>query len=73
MNDFEKHRKLYEANIQKLYNNEDNLDEDKIKKKETDLRNKLVKSILFDKYLRTTENVKRGNREITSFFKKTSK
>ena len=69
MNEFEKHRKLYQANIQKLYNNEDNLDEDKIKKKESDLRNKLVKTILFDKYLRTTENSKRGNREITSFFK----
>ena len=72
MSDFEKHRKLYRANIQKLYNNEDNLDEDKIKKKETDLRNKLVKTILFDKYLRTTENSKRGNREITSFFNKIS-
>ena len=70
MKDFEKYRKLYEANIKKLYDNEDNLDEDKIKKKETDLRNKLVKSILFDKFLRTTENSKRGNREITSFFKK---
>lgn len=73
MKDFEKYRKLYEANIQKLFNNEDNLDEDKIKKKESDLRNKLVKSILFDKYLRTTENAKRGNREITSFFNKISK
>jgi len=73
MNDFEKYRKLYEANVKKLYDNEDNLDEDKIKKKETDLRNKLVKSILFDKYLRTTENSKRGNREITSFFKKIEK
>lgn len=73
MNDFEKHKKLYDANLQKLYNNEDNLEEDKIRKKESDLRNKLVKSILFDKFLRKTENSKRGNKEITSFFKKISK
>lgn len=70
MNDFNKCKSLYEANMKKLYNNEDNLDEDKIRKKESDLRNKLVKTLLFDEYLRTTENVKKGNREITSFFKK---
>jgi DNA polymerase elongation subunit (family B) len=70
MNDFNKCKSLYEANMKKLYNNEDNLDEEKIRKKESDLRNKLVKTLLFDEYLRTTENVKKGNREITSFFKK---
>ena len=43
---------------------------DKYKKKETDLKNKEVKSILFDKYLRIVDNEKSGNREITSFFKK---
>jgi DNA polymerase elongation subunit (family B) len=73
MRDFDKHKSLYNANIKKLYANEDNLDEDKIRKKENDLRNKLVKTLLFDKYLRTTENSKRGNREITSFFKKIDK
>jgi DNA polymerase elongation subunit (family B) len=73
INDFDKHKNLYDANILKLYNNEDNLDDDKIRKKEADLRNKLVKTLLFDKYLRTTENRKKGNREITSFFKTISK
>lgn len=68
INGFDKCRSLYQANIQKLYNNKDNLDEDKIKKKETVLRNKLVKSIIFDKYLRNIENAKRCNREITSYF-----
>jgi hypothetical protein len=45
------------------------MEEDKFRKKEIDLRNKEVKAILFDKYLRITENAKKGNREITSFFK----
>jgi len=71
--DFDKHKKLYDANLLKLYNNENNLDDDKIIKKINDLRNKLVKTLLFDKYLRTTENSKRGNREITSFFKQIDK
>jgi DNA polymerase elongation subunit (family B) len=73
MNEFDKHKCLFKANIQKLYNNEENLDEDKIRKKESDLRNKFVKMILFDKHLRVTENSRKGNREITSFFKKIEK
>lgn len=46
---------------------------DKYKKKETDLKNKEVKAILFDKYLRIVDNEKSGNKEITSFFAKINK
>ena len=37
-------------------------------KKENALRNKEVKSVLFDKYLRQTNNMRLGNQTITSFF-----
>ena len=70
MSEYKKIKMTYLADVNRLYENEDNLDEDKLRKKETDLRNKQVKAIIFDKYLRITENVKKGNREITSFFKK---
>ena len=38
------------------------------KKKEESLRNKEVKTVLFDKYLRQTNNMRLGNQSITSFF-----
>jgi hypothetical protein len=38
------------------------------KKKEESLRNKEVKAVLFDKYLRQTNNMRLGNQSITSFF-----
>lgn len=37
-------------------------------KKENALRNKEVKAVLFDKYLRQTNNMRLGNQSITSFF-----
>ena len=37
-------------------------------KKENALRNKEVKSVLFDNYLRQTNNMRLGNQSITSFF-----
>ena len=43
-------------------------DAEKYKKKEDTLRNKEVKSLLFDKYLRQTDNMKRGDQSITDFF-----
>jgi hypothetical protein len=44
-------------------------DHEKYKEKEDALRNKEVKSLLFDPYLRHTANVKNGNSAITGFFK----
>ena len=39
-------------------------------KKETDMRNKEVKSIIFDQYLVTTNNMKKGYVSITKFVKR---
>ena len=44
-----------------------NLDEEKYKKKEIMLRNKEIKTILFDKYIKITENKSKGQSDITSF------
>jgi DNA polymerase elongation subunit (family B) len=50
--------------IRKKYNN----DRDKCETKIEDLRNKEIKALLFDKYLRETNNEKQGVKSITSFF-----
>jgi DNA polymerase elongation subunit (family B) len=44
------------------------VDEEKYKDKEEKLRNKEVKALLFDPYLRHTNNMKEGNSAITNFF-----
>jgi hypothetical protein len=44
-------------------------DPEKYKDKEDALRNKEVKALLFDPYLRHTTNMKNGNTNITGFFK----
>ena len=43
-------------------------DETQYQKKEQMLRNKEVKILLFDDYLRITDNIKKGNQSIKSFF-----
>ena len=43
-------------------------DAEEYKKKEDTLRNKEVKALLFDDYLRQTDNMRRGDQSITSFF-----
>jgi DNA polymerase elongation subunit (family B) len=50
--------------IKKKYND----DPDKCESKIEDLRNKEIKALLFDKYLRETNNEKQGVKSITSFF-----
>jgi DNA polymerase elongation subunit (family B) len=45
-------------------------DNEKLKDKIDDLRNKEVKTLLFDKYLRETNNEKQGVKSIKSFFMK---
>jgi len=57
-----------EGFIDKLETLKANLEPDKYYKKESDLKDKEVKAILFDPYLRKTDNEKAGNKEITSFF-----
>ena len=44
------------------------MEPEKFLKKEADMRNKEVKILLFDDYLRVTENMKKGNQEISKFF-----
>ena len=48
-------------------------DEEKYKDKEDALRNKEVKALIFDDYLRHTNNMKSGNSSITTFFKPAAK
>lgn len=43
---------------------------EQLKKKEDALRNKEVKMLLFDPYIRKTDNLKKGNKSIDNFFKK---
>ena len=43
-------------------------DETKLQKKETDLRNKMVKELIFDEYLMKSRNIAENNRMITDFF-----
>ena len=43
-------------------------DPEKYKEKENALRNKEVKALLFDAYIRKTNNVNKGAQEITDFF-----
>jgi hypothetical protein len=45
-------------------------DNEKLREKVEDLRNKDVKILLFDKYLRETNNEKQGVKSITNFFMK---
>jgi DNA polymerase elongation subunit (family B) len=66
--EFKRKKDRFQDELNCLQENMD--DEEKFRKKETDLRNKEVKAILFDKYLRKAENLKNGNQEITAFLKK---
>tara|TARA_R110001599_G_scaffold26607_1_gene93792 strand:- start:902 stop:1576 length:675 start_codon:yes stop_codon:yes gene_type:complete len=43
-------------------------DQEQYKKKEDSLRNKEVKALLFDDYLRQTDNMRKGDQSITGFF-----
>ena len=45
-------------------------DPEKLENKIEQIRNKEVKTLLFDKYLRETNNEKEGNQSLTKFFKK---
>jgi DNA polymerase elongation subunit (family B) len=52
--------------LKKIYKDEPEKLENKIEQ----IRNKEVKTLLFDKYLRETNNEKEGNQSLTKFFKK---
>ena len=46
------------------------MDEDKYEKKVEDLKNKEVKALLFDEFLRSADNMQKGNQTIQSMFAK---
>jgi len=56
--------------ISKKYSNEDKYDEEDLHKKIEKMRNKEIKTLLFDPYLRETNNVKQGNQSLMKFFGK---
>jgi hypothetical protein len=45
-------------------------DDDKFEDKLEQLKNKEVKALLFDEYLRTTNNLKEGNQSLFNYFVK---
>ena len=63
---FKRKRRNFEMKIETLKNTMD--DEVKLQNKINDLRNKEVKTILFDKYLIETDNQSNGNQSIRNFF-----
>jgi len=63
---FKRKKKNFNMKIETLKNTID--EPDKLQAKIDDLRNKEVKTLLFDKYLRETENMKNNMKSIKSFF-----
>jgi ubiquinone biosynthesis protein Coq4 len=63
---FKRKKRNFQMQIDTLKNTID--DKDKLETKIDDLRNKEVKALLFDKYLRETDNMKNNMKSITSFF-----
>jgi len=60
-------RMKYEDTIRTM---SQNMEPEKFEKKRQDMREAIVKQLVFDDALRISENAKKGNRAITSFFKK---
>jgi len=63
---FKRKRRNFEMKIDTLKNTID--DKEKLENKISDLRNKEIKALLFDKYLRETNNTKNNMKSITSYF-----
>jgi len=62
---FDRRRTRFENKLEVL---EQQMDKEKFMKKRDDMRNREVKSLLFDKYIQKTLNAKNGLREITTMF-----
>ena len=63
---FKRKRKNFQMKVDTLRQTID--DPEKLNNKISDMRNKEVKALLFDKYLRETDNMKNNMKSITSFF-----
>ena len=66
MDSFKRKKKNFQIKVDTLKQTID--DPEKLNNKISDMRNKEVKLLLFDKYLRVTENQKNNMKSITSFF-----
>jgi len=60
--EFKNKKPLFNRKLQKFKNS---LTAEKYEKKKNVLRNKMVKELLFDKYLRITNNKKNKNKDLT--------
>lgn len=58
----------FKRELENIKENEE--DEKKCEKKITKIKDKEVQSLIFDKYLRDTNNAKEGNQNLTKFFAK---
>ena len=63
---FKRKKKNFQMKVDSLRHTID--DKEKMEAKISDLRNKEVKALLFDNYLRETDNMKNNMKSITSFF-----
>ena len=63
---FKRKKKNFQMKVNTLRHTID--DKEKMESKISDLRNKEVKALLFDNYLRETDNMKNNMKSITSFF-----
>ena len=63
---FKRKKKNFQMKVNTLRQTID--DKEKMESKISDLRNKEVKALLFDNYLRETDNMKNNMKSITSFF-----
>ena len=63
---FKRKKRNFQMQIETLKNTID--EPDKLATKISDLKNKEVKALLFDAYLRETDNTKNGMKSITTFF-----
>jgi len=65
---FKRKKKRFQMNIESLRNTTEDKDKEKLEEKITTLKHKEVKALLFDKYLRETNNRQNNMKDITSFF-----
>ena len=63
--EFKIKKSLFNRKLEKFKNS---LTPEKYEKKKTDMKNKMVKELLFDKYLRITNNKKNKNKELTMIY-----
>ena len=68
MDAFKRKKKRFQMNIESLRNTTEDKDKEKLEEKITTMKHKEVKTLLFDKYLRETNNRQNNMKEITSFF-----